>query len=193
MLLAEPLEITLLVSRVLRELGVPHLVGGSLASSLHGIPRATQDVDLVADLKPGQVAALVEKLRPDFYVDHDMIIGAIATRGSFNLIHLKTIFKVDVFVLKDGKMAREEMRRRQHVQLSEDPAETLPVATAEDVVLQKLHWYKLGNEISERQWLDVIGVLQIKGAELDRSYLEQTARAMGIEALLSRAIREVDS
>ena len=98
MTLAEPVQITRLVTEVLEGLGIPYLVGGSLASSLHGTPRATQDADLVVDLKPHQVMEFVKALGPAFHVDADMIREAIRDRSSFNVIHLATMFKVDLFM-----------------------------------------------------------------------------------------------
>ncbi len=117
----EILEITLYVTETLERLGVPYLVGGSLASSLHGTPRATQDVDLVADLRLQHVPALVAALEETFYVDHEMIRDAIARRSSFNVIHLETMFKVDVFILKDDPASRQEMERRQVYRVLDTP------------------------------------------------------------------------
>lgn len=90
MILAEPIAVTLEVAAVLDELEVEYLVGGSLASSVHGIPRSTNDLDLVVDLPGRLVAALVERLAPRFYVDKDMIEDAIGRRASFNIVHLET-------------------------------------------------------------------------------------------------------
>jgi hypothetical protein len=190
MTLAEPVQITQLVTEVLERLGIPYLVGGSLASSLHGTPRATQDADLVVDLKPHQVMQLVKTLGPAFHVDADMIREAIRDRSSFNVIHLATMFKVDLFLLKDDPLSQAEMARRERYQISEDPQQAFFVASAEDTILQKLQWFQIGGEVSDRQWNDVIGVCRVQKGRLDVAYLQWGAQEIGIANLLSQAFQE---
>lgn len=181
----EALAVTAEVARALEQLGVPYFIGGSLASSFHGIPRASQDADLVADLRAEHVARFVERLSGRFYVDNERVHDAIRRRASFNLIHLASLFKIDVFVLKDEPLAHEELRRRQRIEL---PGGPLDIASPEDTILQKLLWYRLGSEVSERQWQDVLGVLKVKRGRLDLDYLRQWARRVGIEDLLDAAL-----
>lgn len=187
MVLSEPLSVTFAVVDALRELDVPYLVGGSLASSLHGVPRSTHDVDLVADLDRSKVDALVARLEQTFYIDRDMILDAIKRRSSFNIIHLETMLKVDIFVLKRTAHAEEEMRRAQARSFSEGE---LVIAAAEDIILEKLEWFRLGQEVSDRQWTDVLGVLQIQGDVLDHDYLRRWASQLGLEPLLDRALAD---
>jgi hypothetical protein len=184
---AEALAITLQVARALEELGIRYLVGGSLASSFHGIPRSTQDADLVVDLRTEQIQLLLSRLQPDFYVDDERAREAVTHRRSFNLIHLASLFKVDLFVLKDEPYPQEEMRRRQPLELSMG---SLVVASPEDTLLQKLLWYRAGNEVSERQWQDVLGILKVQRGRLDRAYLERWAESLDLTRLLSRATQE---
>jgi predicted nucleotidyltransferase len=113
MTLAEPIAVTLAVVRQLDELGIRYLVGGSLASSVHGIPRSTQDIDLLVELPGSKIDDLVKRLEPTFYVDRDMIADAVRRRSSFNIIDLKTMFKVDLFVSDRSPLLQEEMGRRQ--------------------------------------------------------------------------------
>jgi hypothetical protein len=183
----EILEITLFVAEALERLGVPYLVGGSLASSLHGIPRATQDADLVASLGMEHLAPLTAVLEGSFYFDRPAMAEAIHQRSSFNVIHLETLFKVDVFVARDDPATRQEMQRRERFVISDDPLRELVVATPEDIVVQKLLWYRLGEEVSERQWSDALGVLRVAGPRLDVSYLRRIAALLGVEELLLRA------
>jgi hypothetical protein len=190
MILAEPIQITQLIANVFDQLQIPYLVGGSLASSLHGIPRATQDVDMVAGLNPKHVAPLVKALETVFYIDANMIHEAIQHGSSFNVIHLDTMFKIDIFVLQDDPVSREEMTRRELHKLSEDTEEGLFLATAEDIILRKLYWFKLGGGSSERQWNDVLGVLQVQKEKLDYSYLQRGAHKMGVATLLKQAIED---
>jgi hypothetical protein len=190
MILAEPIQVTLLIANVFDRLQIPYLVGGSLASSLHGIPRATQDVDMVAGLKTQHVTPLVKALEAAFYIDSDMIHEAIQHGSSFNVIHLDTMFKIDIFVLQDDPASREEMKRRELYKVSEEFEPGLFLATAEDIILRKLYWFHLGGGGSERQWNDVLGVLQVQKEKLDYSYLQRLAHQMGISNLLKQAIKD---
>ena len=136
MILAEPIQVTQLIVKVFDRLQIPYLVGGSLASSLHGIPRATQDVDMVAGLEPQHITPLVKALEAAFYIDADMIHEAIQHGSSFNVIHLDTMFKIDIFVLQDDPASREEMTRRELYKVSEESEQGLFLATAEDIILR---------------------------------------------------------
>ncbi|MCP4628692.1 MAG: hypothetical protein GY850_35070 [bacterium] len=190
MILAEPIQVTQIIANVFDRLQIPYLVGGSLASSLHGIPRATQDVDMVVDLKSQHVTLLVKALEAAFYIDADMIDEAIQHGSSFNVIHLDTMFKIDIFVLQDDPASREEMKRRELYKVSEEFEPGLFLATAEDIILRKLYWFHLGGGSSERQWNDVLGVLQVQKEKLDYSYLQRSAHQMGISSLLKKAIKD---
>jgi hypothetical protein len=145
MILGEPLQVTLLLAEVFENLNIRYLVGGSLASSIHGIPRATQDVDVVVEIALSQIKPFVEALREAFYVDEDMIKDALRRERAFNIIHLATMFKVDLFPLKRNAHAQEEMERRESYALPEQTRK-LYVASAEDMVVEKLRWYRLGNK-----------------------------------------------
>lgn len=188
--LEEAFRMILKVSRVFERLGIPYVTVGSIASSIHGIPRTTEDVDLVAPLEPSHVGPLVEALQKEFYVDGERIHSAIRRGSSFNLIHLGTLVKIDVFV-PEKSVARLEISRRRPVSLEGPDGEevVLQMASPEDVVLQKLVWYRRGNEVSERQWRDALGVLKVQGRRLDLDYLRQGARRLGVEDLLQRALK----
>lgn len=189
MTLAEPIAVTLAVVQALNKLGVRYLVGGSLASSVHGIPRSTQDIDLLVELPGKLVDALAAELESDFFVDRDMMTDAVRRRASFNVIDLKTMFKVDLFVSDRRPLLIEEMERRLTVDLGDPPA-PVHVCSAEDIIVQKLDWYEKGGRVSERQWGDLIGVFKVRGANLDFAYLRRWCRELGLEALLGRALRE---
>ena len=175
----------------LDELGVAHYVGGSVASSAHGMPRSTQDVDLVAALLPVHADRLKEMLGQDYYADAEMIREAVVRRASFNVIHLETMIKLDVFAPKPREFAAEAMRRAQTTRVElEQGAEPVRMSTPEDIVLHKLEWYEMGNRISERQWLDVLGVLKLQGDALELDYLKRWAVEIGVDELLGDALRE---
>ena len=144
---------------VLDELGVPCHIGGSVASSIYGIPRLTIDIDIIADLHQEHVRPLVTRLQSDYYIDADMIRDAIRRRSSFNIIHLDTMLKVDVYIPKSRPFDREELRRVQQEVLLEG-TRPFNVASPEGTILNKLEWYKMGGEVSDRQWNDILGVFK---------------------------------
>ncbi|MBI4817733.1 MAG: hypothetical protein HY791_15840 [Deltaproteobacteria bacterium] len=177
---------------MLESLGVAYVVGGSVASSLHGIPRATQDVDLVAALRYPHVGPFVTALEGRFYVDEESVRSAVLRRSSFNVIQLETMFKADIFVASDDPWIESELSRsRPESIVLPDRSIVVRFASAEDVLLHKLVWFKLGNQVSERQWKDILGVVKIQGDRLDQTYLDQWARHLGVVELLERALRTV--
>jgi len=190
MLLTEPVQITQRLVREFEDLKIQYYVGGSLASSLHGIPRATQDVDIIADIAFQHIPKLVNALETEFYIDGDMIREAIQRRKSFNLIHYETMFKVDIFIPKLDTASQEEMERRQQFQVSDSPRNLLYLASAEDIILNKLQWFQMGGGVSERQWNDVLGVIQVQHQKLDHSYLERAAQQRGVAELLQKVFNE---
>ncbi len=183
----EALNVILDLARVLEDLKVPYAVGGSLASSMHGIPRSTQDGDLVADLRAEHVQPFVTAVAQIFYVSPERVLQAVQRRSSFNLVHLKTAIKVDIFVLGTDPLSLQEMARRQVLPFPGEPATMLYVASAEDTVLQKLLWYEKGNRVSDRQWNDILGVLKVQGSRLDFGYLKEWADRIGVDDLLRQA------
>lgn len=186
----DPIAVTLLVIDALDALGVPYLIGGSLASAVHGVLRATLDTDLVADLRLEHAEPLARALGGTFYVDAESIREAVLHQRSFNVIHLETMFKVDVFVVKKRPFHHSQMERRMAQVIATDPDRTAYVATAEDTILAKLEWYRLGGDVSEQQWRDVLGVMKVQADRLDLAYLRQWAAQLNISDLLERAIKE---
>lgn len=185
------LSVVLQVLEILDGLNVRYHLGGSFASAIHGVPRQTMDADLVVELDDARVVGLVERLRDDFYVDLEVAREAVALRGSFNVIHLGTGFKVDFFVKGRGAFDELELERSVLVQITADPPRSAFVKTAEDTVLRKLQWYRSGGEVSDRQWRDVLGVLVAVGGTLDREYLHLWATRLGVADLLDRAESEI--
>jgi len=177
------------VVEALELLGVPYYVGGSVASSVTGVVRATLDVDLVAALHLEQAEAFATALWRDYYVDVEMVQHAVRRCGSFNVIHLASMFKVDVFVPEETPFARANMHRRVALEVPE-VGRTLYFCSPEDIVLHKLLWYRAGSGVSDRQWYDLQGVLRLQAQGLDLPYLQQWAGELGIAALLHRALEE---
>lgn len=177
------------VADALEALGVTYRVGGSVASSVLGVGRSTFDIDLVAALSEHHVDPLVARLGDAYYIDADMIRDAIRRRASFNLIHLATMMKVDVFLPKARDFDRAAFARVIQAPLDAG-ARPYPLTTAEDIVLHKLEWFCLGGGVSERQWQDVLGVIRVQGTALDWGYLERWAEALALREVLARARRD---
>lgn len=188
----ETSRITLLVTQTLEQIGILYAVGGSLASSLHGVMRSTLDVDIVADMRPEHVRPLVAALAQEFYADEDMMREAIERRSSFNLIHYETAFKVDIFIRKRRAFDQMQLERRRMAVIATDPERSIYVASPEDTILAKLEWYRMGGEVSERQWRDILGILKVRGEELDLDYLRRWASDLQVSDLLERVFGEAN-
>lgn len=188
----ETTRIVLLVAQTLERIGIPYAVAGSLASSLHGVMRSTLDVDIVADMKPEHIPALVAALSHEFYADDEMMKDAIEHRRSFNLIHYETAFKVDFFIRKLRAFDQMQLQRRRPTVIAAEPVQSVYVVSPEDIILSKLEWYRLGGEGPERQWRDILGVLKTRAGELDLAYLRRWAGELEVGDLLERALREVE-
>jgi len=173
------------------QLRIAYYIGGSVASLAHGIYRATADVDIIADLRMEHVQPLVQLLQDTYYIDADMIRDAIKRRSEFNVLHLDTMFKVDIFIQKTRPFDHEVRRRLQQSKLNiTGNSRLFFLESPEDVILNKLEWYKMGGEVSDRQWNDILGVLKVQGTSLDLAYLRQWAAALDVSPLLDRALED---
>jgi hypothetical protein len=182
-------ETLLMIASALETLHIPYLVGGSFASSIHGVSRATRDADIVAVIRLDQAQLLARALEGEFYADEEAIKRAIVAKRSFNVIHTDTMFKVDIFVAKPDGFESSQFERRQAIVLKPGTPATY-VASAEDTILAKLRWYRLGNEVSDQQWRDLLNVAKVHGNRLDLSYLRHWAVELGVADLLARALEE---
>lgn len=181
---------TLVVVRALERMRVRHYVTGSIASSLHGIPRATNDADLVAALFEHHFAKLQRELGDRFYVDEDDFKHAVQTERSFNLVDEVELAKVDVFCVQPSGYQAEALSRVVPLELErDDPFSIVSVASAADVIFSKLRCYQLGGEVSDRQWADLVGVVGAQRAALDVEYLRRWATEQGTLDLLERLLK----
>ena len=161
-----------------------------MSSSVHGIMRSTMDVDIVADLQFQHIPAFVAALSNEFYADDEMMRDAIEHHSSFNLIHLETAYKVDVFIPKRRVFDQLQLERRLPSLIMKNPDRTIYVTSPEDIILSKLEWYRMGGEVSERQWRDILGVLKTQSGQLDLAYLRRLAKTLKVEDLLERVLTE---
>ncbi len=185
--LHDPVAIALDIGARLDQLRVEWLIGGSLASSVHGEPRATQDVDMVVALRPRHVKSLREALGRASYVDVAEMRSAVRTPASFNANHFASTIKVDFFVAGNDPFEAERLANRQRIEM---PGGVIHVDTAEHTLLRKLEWYRRGGEASERQWRDVQAIARIQGDRLDRDRLHLWADRLGVTDLLQRILME---
>jgi hypothetical protein len=186
----EPVQVTLQVTSVFESLSVPYFIGGSLASALYGMVRTTLDSDIVAEMRLEHLQPFVSALQAEFYIDEEMIADSIEHHSSFNIIHRETIFKVDVFIPYQRPFLQSQLARAQKQTFSTVPEVSARFSSPEDTILSKLEWFRLGNEVSERQWRDILGVLKTRAGELDLAYLQKWAKDLKVSDLLDRALAE---
>jgi hypothetical protein len=178
---------------ILDGLGIEYGVGGSLASSLYGTVRFTQDADLMVEPFMAKAEQFHEKVESDFYINKATMYEAIQSYGSFNIIHIKSVFKIDIFVRPESQYERGLLKRSRRHQLSDSIEEDFSCLSPEDVVILKLRLYKEGGCVSERQWSDVLGVLSVQADSLDYEYLSGWAQKLGLDGLLKRAIGDFET
>lgn len=179
------------ITEALTSLQIRFVVGGSISSSIFGIPRSTNDVDILLELDRERAAALVGLLKGQFYIDADRVQGSVSTQRSFSIIHLATLLKVDFFIRVSDPWLEEEMRRKRQERISnEADSITIPVSSPEDNILHKLRWFLMGGLVSEKQWKDILGVLKVQQKNLDYDYLRRWAIVMGLAELLDKALHE---
>lgn len=171
-------------------LGVIYYIGGSVASIAHGVPRTTLDIDVIAEIRPDQVRPLVNHLQGSFYIQAADIQDAIQHRSSFNLVHLASMIKVDVFLAPDRPFDRSKVQRAQPGRITASNPRSFRLTSPEDIILQKLEWYAMGGRVSERQWNDAQGVLKVQGSSLDLNYMRRWAADLGLVDLLEQALNE---
>ena len=174
---------------VFDELGLTYAVGGSLASSMYGEPRATHDVDLLIDLPLAQLPELLARLTDEFYVSEEAARRAVDTGSSFNLVHLTSGHKIDLFVAGPSLLDVMQLETCRAGSLR-DGAPSVRVTAPAVIILRKLAWFRSGGETSERQWRDVIGMLRVQGPSLSLDDVREVALGMGLTDLLDRAVTE---
>lgn len=187
----DPIEATLEVVAALDEMSIPYFIAGSLATAVHGVARATMDVDVVVDLAPTDVASLSAALETSFYVDENQMYEALLHQTSFNIIHRASMFKVDIFPRQARAFDTAQFERRRSYVIGDNPSRAAYFASPEDNILAKLEWYRMGGETSTRQWQDILNVLKIQGERIDLGYLQSWAEKLKLDDLLTQALQEI--
>lgn len=183
-----PLDVAFDVIEILDRFSVDYVLGGSLASSTFGEPRATNDVDIAVALTTTHLGPLVDEFRAQgYYVPERSAAEAVSERSAFNVIHPSGL-KADLFVIGDNILDRLQMGRRVRIELPTDPPQAIWVTSPGDQILRKLDWYRLGREVSDRQWRDILGLITAQQANLDLDGLRRDAREAGLYELLERAL-----
>jgi hypothetical protein len=188
--LEDIVDVALRVAEALEKVGASYFVGGSLASSIDGEPRATNDIDFVIHMAAGKVRELIALLGSDFEIDGDMLRDAILNGRSANIFYLPLVLKIDFFGHPHGPYDESEFSRRRPVVVR--AGRTLMVKAPEDTILRKMLWFRAGGEVSDRQWRDVLGVLRAQRDNLDRDYLRDWAVRLTLVDLLARATAQVE-
>jgi hypothetical protein len=188
LMLEDPIWLIQQLAVIFEDLKIPYYVGGSVASSLQGEVRFTEDLDLAIDIKSEQGLLLIEALTPNFYISDVAVNEALqGITTSFNVIHLQTIEKADIFISGKDEFSVSKMNRRQLYQVEEKQS-SFYVCSPEDTILQKLLWLKMGQEQSQKQWRDVLGVLKLQQERLDFDYLRLWGEILGVKERLQQAM-----
>jgi hypothetical protein len=179
------------VIEILEKLEITYMIVGSFASGAYGEPRLTQDIDVVVDLRPDQIAGLCNEFpEPEYYVSHAAAQDAVRRGGQFNVIHPASGNKVDFLLARRDAWGRSQIARRQKVLIFPDRPGY--VARAEDVILGKLCYYQEGG--SEKHLRDITGIMRISGEEVDTAYVSEWAVQLGVtdvwQAVLDRLAKE---
>jgi hypothetical protein len=173
---------------ILEQLDINYAIGGSIASSVYGKVRFTEDVDITVEPFDEQADNFFELLKSEYYISKEALYQALRQHSSFNVIHIKSAFKIDVFIRKDTNFEKQLILRRRVLKLSNSLEKSFSIISPEDIILLKLQWYRDSGR-SERQWDDVLGVLAIQET-LDFEYLKKWSAILQINDLLEKALSQ---
>lgn len=171
----------------LNELSIPYMLSGSVSSSLHGHPRATEDVDIVIAPAEEQLMNFVESLGPDYYVSFEAVRDAFAQSSMFNVIDNKYGWKADFIIRKERPFSLREFERKS---LSKVKDMDVWITSPEDTILCKLEWAK--DSRSEQQFRDALGVAVVQWENLDRNYLHKWAKELQVENSFQQLLKQAE-
>ena len=187
------LEVIKKFADILESLGITYVIGGSIASSIYGKVRFTQDVDMTVEPFEDKADEFLRLVSSDFYISSDAMQQALSQKRSFNVVHLESAFKIDVFIQKNTEFERQLLSRRNFMKLSDRFEKEFSIVSPEDIIMLKLRWYRQTDCTSEKQWQDILSVLEVQKDKLDFEYLKKWAGILRIDQLLARAISEAQS
>jgi hypothetical protein len=173
------LQIIATYSGFLSEIGMPHLVGGSLASSAWGEQRATNDADFLLQIDSQALDVFLNQLPRGFFAEETEVQQAVASHedfASFQTLYEPTAFKLDNFIA-NGEWQREQMHRAKHLEIG---GASIPFAGPEDTIVAKCRWFDLGNRVSDRQWHDLVRLMEVQRGNLDIRYIERWLDQFGL-------------
>jgi hypothetical protein len=174
---------------ILDDLKIVYALGGSMASSVYGKVRFTEDADITVEPFPAAVDMLIQRLTPAFYVSRDAVIGALTRRSSFNVIYIATVFKIDVFVRNETPFQKQLLLHRRQVSIP-GLSRTVWAVSPEDILLLKLDWYNQAGRVSEKQWNDILGLIEMQKDRLNLMELRRWASELGTSQLLEKALHQ---
>jgi hypothetical protein len=189
--MTNPQDIVVLeeLTEVLEKLHIAYCLGGSMASSVYGTVRFTQDADITVEPFGPIAEKFFETLKGDFYISMEAMLEALQNRSSFNIIHFATAFKIDIFIQADTDFQKQMLSRARKLRLGNGDKQ-VSFVSPEDIILLKLDWFRQSDCTSQRQWLDVQGVLAGQAKSLDFDYLKSWAKKLGLAELLAKALSE---
>lgn len=173
--------------QLLESVNIPYYVGRGVASTIHGEPRSTRDLDLVIEIQQDQIDILVKTLEAAaFYCPQGAVEDLKSGRNQvLNITHTETIANADIYVMDRSSFAVSQMLRRRLIDIDGIP---IWIASPEDTILQKLLWGSKSN--SQKQWRDVLGILKLQSTNLDYDYLMEWARRLELVDFLTQAMTE---
>ncbi len=191
-MIEDPIYLARKISTLLKSLDIPYYIGGSVASSFQGEVRYTEDLDLVINIRADQAQSILNAFSKDFYISEIAVDDALSGRtSSFNVIDFETTEKADMFVSRNDAFSISKMGRRQlYVPINRPESDAIYLCSPEDTILQKLVWYRMTKNESQRQWRDVLGVMKIQSDRLDFEYLRKWAMEISLSDLLAIAYTE---
>ena len=189
-MVTDALRLLLQVAEILDRLEIRYSVGGSLASGMHGELRATNDIDVLIELPSEKIGTLLDALRPAFDVWEDTVRTSVTAGRSFSALHVAWHVKVDFFPAGHSPLDEQELRRRRAIRLPGDPDRDVWFASAEDIVLRKIDWFRRSGGTLERQLRDVVGVLKLQGEQMDLGYVRARAHDLRLDDLLERCLAD---
>lgn len=181
-------DILLLLAKLFNDHHVSYIVTGSIASSYYGYPRATHDIDFVVETPRVDISKIQNafgRLDSNFLFDRDNFLEILENSSQFDIYHIESGIKIDIWVLGTDPFDNEKFRRKHFVSIDDIK---IPFISAEDLILTKLLWCK---EVeSERHMRDCVGVFKVQGDKLDQEYIRTWAKKLGVEKLHTEVIEK---